>query len=113
MITRGFIIWLAALLIGFALIGWGIQGIVKASESESHIACHRIDFNHDGVITVFDILDLAGHFGTYPGSQPNSETGLGYSGRYDLNQDQRIDLADILIIVRRFGERCRQDEGGP
>ena len=61
------------------------------------------DFDGDRFVTEADVLAVADRFGTYPGSQPNSETGLGYSGWFDLNHDQRIDLADILVVVRELG----------
>jgi len=64
------------------------------------------DFDHDGVVTEADVGFVTDRYGTYPGSQPNSDTGLHYSWRYDLNGDRRIDISDIIAVVRQIGAEC-------
>lgn len=64
------------------------------------------DFDHDRIVTIEDVRAVVDRFGTYPGSAPNIDTGLRFSGRYDLNHDQRIDLGDILLAIQQLGNEC-------
>lgn len=80
-------------------------GTVKATHIPLWNALICPDYDRDGVVTKTDVLVVADHFGTYPGSPPNN-SGQFYSARYDLNHDGRIDLSDILRAISLVGQKC-------
>lgn len=78
----------------------GSAGVGLASD----VRC--ADYDRDGVVSLAEVLQVADRFGTYPGSPPNSDSGLGYEGRFDLNKDRAVSIGDILIAAIQAGEGC-------
>ena len=64
------------------------------------------DYDHDRIVTLADAQAVADRFGTYPGSPPNSGSGLHYAAKYDLNSDRAISIGDVLIVALQIGEEC-------
>ena len=56
-----------------------------------------VDFNHDGVVDVGDIMRVAG---CWRSAEP-ADIAL-----YDLNDDGRIDVVDIMLVVVQWGNHC-------
>jgi len=78
----------------------GSAGVGLASD----VRC--ADYDRDGVVSLAEVLQVADRFGTYPGGPPNSDSGLGYDGRFDLNKDRVVSIGDVLIAVSQVGEGC-------
>ncbi len=57
------------------------------------ISCSRMDFDHDGQITILDISLAARYFGTH-------------NPAYDLNGDGIVDRKDLDILAAHFLEKC-------
>ncbi len=57
------------------------------------------DFDDDGVVTVRDLIEVTRRVGSETGDRR-------YDSTFDLNQDGRIDVADIAIVLEQFGESC-------
>jgi hypothetical protein len=87
------------------LSGIAAVGLTLAATIGTVGAQHCPDMDQDGVVTVADVKIVADHFGTFPGG-PLNNAGLGWSARFDLNHDQRVDLADILRTAKRLGAVC-------
>jgi hypothetical protein len=58
------------------------------------------DFNADGSVSVFDMLNVARRFGARPGMAT-------WHAMFDLNANGLVDMQDILLAGRQFGRRCR------
>jgi hypothetical protein len=57
------------------------------------------DVNGDGAIDLRDVLRVATHMGTHAG-------GRRYDPRFDLNHDGRVNVVDLLIVLKRRGSVC-------
>ncbi len=60
------------------------------------------DFDANQAVTVGDILQMIQRFGTFAGPPPSPN----WDPRFDLNNDGRVDLSDLLIEVQEFGRDC-------
>jgi hypothetical protein len=60
------------------------------------------DFNSDQAITVGDILLMIVRFGSIGGPPPSAN----WDPRFDVNNDGRISVADIVIEGQEFGRSC-------
>lgn len=60
------------------------------------------DFSADNIITIGDMVQLIGRFGTFAGPPPSGN----WHPRFDLNTDDRITVGDMLIEVQEFGRNC-------
>jgi len=56
-----------------------------------------VDFNHDGVVDVGDIMRVAG---CWRSTDP-ADVAL-----YDLNDDEKINIVDIMLVAARWGNHC-------
>ena len=54
------------------------------------------DADGDGFVTILDVLTALNTFGLHAGD-------AGFDSRADLNADQQVDVADLLILVANFG----------
>jgi hypothetical protein len=61
------------------------------------------NFNNDGIVDIFDVVYLAGSFGSYP-EHPDWKLDT------DLNYDNTIDIFDLVTIALNFGATY-QSEG--
>lgn len=57
------------------------------------------DFNNDGVVNVVDLQMFATHYNTSVGQ-------AGYSTRFDLNADGKIDQADFNVLNQYYFKHC-------
>lgn len=57
------------------------------------------DVNDDGIVDVRDLVLVAGHMGSHVGDRR-------YDPRFDLNHDGRINVHDLMIVLRRRGTVC-------
>jgi hypothetical protein len=55
------------------------------------------DLNQDGIVDIYDVIQAASAFGSYPG-HPN------WDSHADLNHDNIIDIFDIIILANNFGK---------
>ena len=55
------------------------------------------DINQDGVVNIFDIVVIAGAFGTSPGD-------ANWNPACDVRKDGVIDIYDLVAEVPHFGE---------
>ncbi len=55
------------------------------------VSSGRFDFNNDGVTNITDLQNLAAHF----------EGKTAYNSSFDLNNNSRVDLFDIVSLARR------------
>jgi hypothetical protein len=53
------------------------------------------DTNQNGVVDIFDLVIVSGHFGESPPKDP----------RADVNRDGRVDIFDLVLVARHFGEQ--------
>jgi hypothetical protein len=60
------------------------------------------DFSGDNIVTIGDMVQLIGRFGTFAGPPPSAN----WDPRFDLNVDARITVGDMLIEVQEFGMSC-------
>jgi hypothetical protein len=60
------------------------------------------DFNADQAITVGDILLMILQFGSTAGPPPSAN----WDPRFDVNNDGRVSVADIVIEAQEFGRSC-------
>jgi hypothetical protein len=60
------------------------------------------DFNGDTTVTVGDILLVILRFGSVAGPPPSAN----WDPAYDLNNDGRISVADLVIAGQEFGKSC-------
>ena len=88
------------LLVAGLLAGLLAPGLAEAQD----VRC--ADYDRDGVVSFAEVLQVADHFGTYPGSPPNSDSGLGWEGRFDLNKDRAVSIGDVLIAAIQVEEGC-------
>jgi hypothetical protein len=58
------------------------------------------DVNGDRVVDVRDLVGVARHMGSRAG-------GRRYDPRFDLNHDGRVNVVDLLIVLKRRGTVCR------
>jgi len=56
------------------------------------------DVNGDGRVNAGDVLRVALRIFFH---RP-------YEARYDINRDGVINVADLIAVIRQFGQRCRQ-----
>jgi hypothetical protein len=57
------------------------------------------DVTGDGKVKVLDVVLIALHMGKKQGQ-------WGYHPKYDLNNDGKINVKDLLIAVHQLGRRC-------
>jgi hypothetical protein len=57
------------------------------------------DFNHDGNISILDIVALTSRYGTHTGEP-------GYNIYYDLNLDGKIDILDVVTLAGNYGRKA-------
>jgi len=60
------------------------------------------DFNSDGAVTVGDILLMILRFGSNAGPPPTAN----WDPRFDVNNDGRVNVADLVIEGQEFGRSC-------
>jgi len=56
----------------------------------------RWDVNEDGVVDIFDLVEVGQHFNESFASPPYP--------RYDVNQDGVVDIGDVTLVGQHFGE---------
>lgn len=56
------------------------------------------DLNIDGKVDIFDAIALAGHFGSYTGSQK-------WDSNFDENGNGAVDIFDVIIVGINFGKQ--------
>ena len=57
----------------------------------------KADVNHDGEIDIYDVVEVAGAFGSKPGDSD-------WNPITDLVQDELIDIFDVVLIAKNFGK---------
>lgn len=57
------------------------------------------DVNHDCIVNIFDLIEVATVFGTHEGD-------TGWNPDADLNNDGKINIFDLVIVARNFGNEC-------
>ena len=62
------------------------------------------DVNNDGVVDIFDLVQISRSFGCVKGEPPNPPSNNGFNPHADLRQDGFIDIFDIVIIALDFGK---------
>jgi len=74
---------------------WGISGYANmTAEVKSYLST---DLNQDGAVNIQDITIVAVAYGSKPGD-PN------WNVKADLNNDDRIDMADLMLVTNDFGK---------
>jgi hypothetical protein len=58
-----------------------------------------VDFNDDGVVDVYDIMQVASRWNSSVGDD-------NYDPDYDLDDDGDIDVVDIMLVTAHWGELC-------
>jgi hypothetical protein len=62
------------------------------------------DINNDGIVDIFDLVQVAVSFGLVKGDPPNPPSHNGYSPHADVVQDDVIDIFDIVVVAMSFGK---------
>ncbi len=88
-----FILFLG-ILVGatFSVVSEGV------AESEGLVAAVDGDLNDDGIVDIFDVVRLAGAFGSKLGDYR-------WDSVADLNRDEYIDILDVVLVSKQFGNR--------
>jgi hypothetical protein len=76
--------------------------ISHASINGSLLVAKCGDFSSDNIVTIGDMVQLIGRFGTFGGPPASAN----WDPRFDLNTDVRITVGDMLIEVQEFGMGC-------
>jgi len=62
------------------------------------------DINNDGIVDIFDLVQVAVSFGRVKGDPPNPPSHNGYNPHADVVQDDVIDIFDIVVVAVSFGK---------
>ena len=79
-----------------------------SDEVFSIVAHPCYDFDDSGQVDVNDIQQVASRWRTSrenPDPDNNPET-PNYDARYDIDQDDDIDIVDVMLVVAHWGETC-------
>ena len=82
-----------------------INNRLSEREAVNLVVASCADVNGDGGVSVNDILEISQRNGAEASKYPAS----GYDPKYDLNNDGKIDTADVSVAQGQYGKQCIMD----